>query len=488
MKLQHATFGIVLAIFGSAFAFGQVGPAYGAHVPQFVTTGQVVNASSLSMSTPPITLTMPGSAWMKVWFGGADLPNGSFVRVEGILDGFHQDLDVDAYEKWEGTSCYFNGDSVRVSLQLPPFSTGFVTISGVDAGFPSVVGIDSICGATDDRVPTAETRIGRLLNSGGSAICSGGLISANGVFMTAGHCIGGNQYTVEFNCPPSTVSGAVVHPSPINQYPADSASLAYTNGGIGNDWAAFRLFSNTTSGLSAPSVQGFYNRATSIPLIGSTTRISGFGTGAGVQNQAPTTHTGGLSLVSGTRLEYTVDTTGGNSGSCVVNEASQLVFGIHTNAGCTASGGANSGTSILNSGLQAHLATIIQVPGIHQVSVSQIGAAGNPITVAVTDAPPFSEVVNALSFVTTQPLGTGPFFGLGAGAGSGDLFFPFTLPVGVAPFHVMVDGSGDFSVTIPSAGSFGTFTFDIVSIAFNPSIGYAGYLGRSAVVRATIVL
>lgn len=447
-----------------------------------------MNASHLPLSTSPITLTMPGSSWMKVWFGSVVLPSGAFIRIEGVLDGVHQDLDVEAFEQWEGTSCYFNGDSVRVSLHLPAFATGSWLVTGVDAGFPAVGGLDTICGTTDDRVPTPEPKIGRLLNSAGSAICSGGLISINNVFMTAGHCISGTQFTVEFNCPPSTASGAVVHPGPQHQYPSDGSSLAYVAGSIGNDWAAFRLFNNTTTGLSAANVQGFYNLASFIPPIGSTTRISGFGTASGVLNQAPTTHTGAFTLLNGTRLQYTVDTTGGNSGSSVVDEATQLVYGIHTNAGCTSTGGSNSGTSIFNAGLQAHLATIMQVPGVHAVSVSQIGAAGNPVTVTVTDAPANSEIVNALSFDTTVTLGSGPFFGLGVGSGAGDIFFPFTLPLGSAPFHVMADGLGGFSLTIPTSGTLGSFTFDMVSLAFDPSLGYAGYLGRSLVVRATIIL
>ena len=480
---------LVIATLVTGSVLAQIGPVFGAHIPEAVGTGMVVNASPLDAETPPVSLTMPGASWVKVWFGGTDLPLGAKVRIRGLLDDVVQDLDAEAFERWEGTSAYFNGDSVTVSLVLGPFSTGSLSVVGIDAGFPAVAGVDSICGATDDRIPSLETRVGRLLNSGGSAICSGGLVSQNAVFLTAGHCIGGNQYTVEFNCPPSTASGAVVHPGPQDQYPANSASLAFSNGGIGNDWAAFTLFPNTTTGLSASAVQGFYDLAPTLPPIGAVTRISGFGTASNpVLNQAPTTHTGSLTAISGTQLQYTVDTTGGNSGSVVVEESTQRVFGIHTNAGCTATGGANSGTSLFNAALQAHLAGLVDPPGQYRVAVTQLGAVGNPITIAINDAPAGAELVNVVSLAVSDLPGTGNFFGLNAGPGAGDVFMPFTLPLGSPPFHVSADVSGGFSITLPSTGSIGTITFDIESLAFNPALGYMGYLGKSPVTRAIVIL
>jgi hypothetical protein len=46
-----------------------------------------------------------------------------------------QELDAEAFEKWEGTSAYFNGDSVTVTLGFfRPFPTGFASVVGIDAG------------------------------------------------------------------------------------------------------------------------------------------------------------------------------------------------------------------------------------------------------------------------------------------------------------------------------------------------------------------
>ena len=85
-------------------------------------------------------------------------------------------------------------------------------------------------------MPSTERRVGRLLNASMNALCSGGLISTNSCYLTAGHCVSsGTVFTVEFNCPPSTTGGSIVHPGPQDQYPVDYATLAFLNGGIGND-------------------------------------------------------------------------------------------------------------------------------------------------------------------------------------------------------------------------------------------------------------
>ena len=57
----------------------------------------------------------------------------------------------------------------------------------------------------------------------------------------------------------------------------------------------------------------------------------------------------------GDTLQYAVDTSGGNSGSAVLNENTGEAIGIHTHAGCNSSGG-NHGTAIDQAGLQSALA------------------------------------------------------------------------------------------------------------------------------------
>jgi len=50
--------------------------------------------------------------------------------------------------------------------------------------------------------------------------------------------------------------------------------------------------------------------------------------------------------------DYRVDTQGGNSGSPIIIDGTDLTVGIHTAGGCTATGGANHGTSFENNDLE----------------------------------------------------------------------------------------------------------------------------------------
>jgi hypothetical protein len=92
---------------------------------------------------------------------------------------------------------------------------------------------------------------------------------------------------------------------------------------------------------------------------GQTIRISGFGVTTGTQgtpltwSQVNKTHTGTETSFSGTIVRYTVDTTGGNSGSPIHDLVQDKAVGIHTNAGCTGSG--NQGTALQQAATQTAL-------------------------------------------------------------------------------------------------------------------------------------
>lgn len=63
--------------------------------------------------------------------------------------------------------------------------------------------------------------------------------------------------------------------------------------------------------------------------------------------------------------------------------------------------------------------------------------------IAVTNATPNTNLFILLSLTQTNPLGSGPVFGLAS-----DVFFELTYPLGVAPFHVSASPAGSYTYSI----------------------------------------
>jgi V8-like Glu-specific endopeptidase len=221
-------------------------------------------------------------------------------------------------------------------------------------------GPDSLCGA-DNRVPSTDQRQGRLMPIG----CTAWLINdATHCFISAGHCFptGTNTGVVQFNVPLSTGTGITVNPPPEDQFPVQPESVQSTHGGaIGSDASYFGTSPNTLGQTAFQRQGAFYTLAASAAMTaGQPIRITGYGTTSSpvspTWNQVQKTHTGPFVLRSGTRITYQVDTTGGNSGSPIVDDTTGLAIGIHTHAGCTATAG-NQGTAIDFGTLQNYLSS-----------------------------------------------------------------------------------------------------------------------------------
>src|SRR5690606_4743604 len=122
------------------------------------------------------------------------------------------------------------------------------------AGPAQPLGVDTICGPTDDRTLSSDQRVGRNQPTG----CTSWLINdCNHCFLTAGHCAGSGLQVVQFNVPLSTSGGSLQHPGPQDQYAVDSGSLQSNGGqGVGNDWAYFGVFDNSTTGLTPHQANG----------------------------------------------------------------------------------------------------------------------------------------------------------------------------------------------------------------------------------------
>jgi V8-like Glu-specific endopeptidase len=336
---------------GSAWAQGEILTAEAPFrvISRANSTKATTGAFSMLAADSPQLVRVPGAEWLQLQFGDFNL-GWSTLRIRDLDTGEVQTFTQAQLAAWEGRTAMFNSSRLRISVDLARNERQrvFYQLEQIRVGEPNDRGTDvviqSICG-TDNRVASTEARVGRLVPVGCTA-----WIVGNNLFLTAGHCVASGATTLQFNVPASQPNGALVNPGTRDQYSVVQSSIVSRNAGIGNDWALFRVAANTQSGLLPRQAQG-RQFSLSNNRTPANARITGFGTDAGVTNQTNQIHTGLFSAFSGTSATYAVDTTGGNSGSPVVSSASDVAIAIHTNGGCTASGGVNSGTSFRNTTL-----------------------------------------------------------------------------------------------------------------------------------------
>lgn len=243
-------------------------------------------------------------------------------------------------------------------------------------------GIKALCDGDDDRVPINDSRVGRILAGG----CTAFLVS-NGAVLTAGHCVdwdpddGGPGLpdgvldltgVVEFDVPLSATNGTVRMADADDQYPIDLTSVDWNfdgeGQGLGKDWAVFSIFPNPNNEDRAHVTRGFFRVTREIPSLNTTIRITGYGAdddppgstgGRNQWNKTEQTDTGPYrgESISGSNIwhDHRADTRGASSGSPIIWNSQNVVIGIHTNAGCTDTGGANSGTSFEHNPLETAL-------------------------------------------------------------------------------------------------------------------------------------
>jgi V8-like Glu-specific endopeptidase len=334
-------------------------------MPVEIDSGPVSNTGEAEAVIFSERVFIPGAAALRLEFDEVALSgllsdgSGSYLRIRSLWDGAEQRLNARHVEQWRNTSAYFNGDEVVIEIVAQP-GTGVnrLRMSGVQAQFEPF-NEESICGSTDDRLPSEDNRAARLLPIG----CTGWVIDdCNHCLITAGHCStsDGSITNVQFNVPLSNSNGSLNHPPPEDQYAVDLDSRQSNGGGgVGNDYAYFGVFPNSNTGLTPAEAYGVYFELTMPPPVqGQDIRITGYGTtGNGVPrewNQAQKTHTGPYFSFIGTTLDYQTDTTGGNSGSPVIDESTGLAIGVHTHGGCSSNSG-NHGTGLNHPGFQNFL-------------------------------------------------------------------------------------------------------------------------------------
>jgi len=347
----------------------------------------------------------PGAAVIRVRFAAAELGRNSWLTIRSLGDGAEQRLDARSLVEWGHTSAFLNGEEAEVALHVAPGDRDvYVRLAGVmGSDRPE---IETQCGATDDRVATTDNRVARVLPVGCTAWRIG-----NGAFLTAGHCADldpdlsgpllpdgtldfSASTVIEFNVPASDASGNTVAAAPQDQYAVVLASVQWSFAGtglsMGNDWCVFRVSPNSNTGLLPHQAYGLpFRIMRELPSNGATLRVTGFGLDTGAANQTNQTATGpfnGEVIGTGTaRLDYRVDTEGGNSGSPVIWEQNQFCMGIHTNGGCdTLGNGNNSATSFELDALENAInaapgANTIYVDSGHTLVLQQEGSLLRPI-------------------------------------------------------------------------------------------------------------
>jgi hypothetical protein len=266
---------------------------------------------------------------------------------------------------------------------------------------------------------------------------------------------------------------------PVNRQWPILAGGTTNAGGIGNDYAVRQVGSNSSGQLPA-QLYGYYQLATTIPQAGATMRVTGYGSTTSAQSQSAwnavnKTHTGPFTSASTYRLDYIVDTTGGNSGSPIIIESTGEAIGIHTNGGCSSTGGTNIGTFLARPQVQVALASIC--PPANQLTLTLSSSAPGALTLAITNIPAGStEGFSLFSLNTTLPAGQGTLLGLmpdiltlsslGLPAVSGSLFH-FLVPS--LPTHFP---SVPFQFPAGTFNGFGGISIDARAILIQGSMNY----------------
>ena len=292
-----------------------------------------------------------GAQALRLRFDDVQLSPGSVLRVTSLADGARQHLNAGTLAQWRHGSAWFNGSAVKVELLRA--EGALADRFGLQAVAAQRGGADpeSQCGTSDDRVPSNTANRARI----GIIGCTANL-TADGCFITAGHCMDGNwpDDVIEFDVPLSTATGGLKHPPPSEQY-TPTGTFQFSNGGLGNDWGVFTVFPNSETGLTPLQAQGpGLEFSTVLPKRRNVVEITGYGVDSGTANQTQQVSSGPVTSVSTSTnlLKYQADTEGGNSGSAVL--VGGRIVAIHTNAGCTTGRrGANSGTMIGNAGFQS---------------------------------------------------------------------------------------------------------------------------------------
>ena len=332
MRISMLTAAVTASVAGLAQAQLTDDWPTGEILPYVRDSGVLENAAGQARALYQETVRIDDAAWVRVYFDDVQLGAGSFVRITSLLDGEVQVLDAAAMTMWGNASAYFNGDSVTVELiggaktAANRLAIGRVaTQQNVDDPGEA----STVCGV-DNRISSNELWTARLVPAG----CTASVWSEESCMITAGHCIGGNM-VVHFNVPPSQANCNIVAPPISDQFPV--SATAFLAGGLGNDWAVLAAGTNNLGEKPYDRYGDLRVLDFTPPVVGQTVTITGYGVDTPCPvSQTQQTDSDPITSITGTRILYFVDTTGGVSGSAIIRNG--RIIGVHTNSGCPNSG------------------------------------------------------------------------------------------------------------------------------------------------------
>lgn len=225
-----------------------------------------------------------------------------------------------------------------------------------------------ICKKIDDRIPSADKKVGKLVKTGEKGGCGITLISKN-CAVTIGQCAEDRDYA-EFNAPQS-INGQIQSVADIDRYEIDQSFIKYKIGGIGSNWAVIKLKENAHTGKAAGEVQGFYKIISKKPQTHDPIKVIQYSyalsdasyvrEGDSLPNPlgeilhfAQSEASGelikaGIFLIPDI-LEYDADTSYGAWGAPIINRETNELIGINTHGGCNAKYPVKLGARYTNAG------------------------------------------------------------------------------------------------------------------------------------------
>ena len=451
----------------TSFGFGQIGAEIFVPWSHPYETGSLTNTTFEPLILDTHEIVVPGASSIRLLLTDAQLGPKDAILVRSLWDAQTQRLTAAELVQWQNSSAYFNGDTLYLSLLVQPGSTASYEIATVLVEAGPIPSGDSICGPTDDRVLSQDWRSMRAL---GSSFCT---VWAAGpeCLLSAGHC-SGTLSVAQAEVPLSTATGSLVQPPVDRQWPILAGGVT-NNGGVGNDYAV-RLVGTNSQGVRPADLYGYFTLATTVPAAGAAIRVTGYGsttsafaslTWYGVNK----THAGPFVGLNGFQLQYTPDTTGGNSGSPVILDSTGEAIGIHTHGGCTSTGGSNSGTFLGRPEVQAAIAATCPDPNALRVVLT--GQPSFGLNIAIENIPANSvEGYTIFSLNTALPVGQGVFLGL----------MPDTLTI--AGFGLPAQSGSLFHFVVPSLPT------HYPSVPFNfPAGTFAAFAGISVDAVALLI-